>query len=178
MIIDIIFLVFLAAGLYKGYKQGIIKSIFTVASLFIGVILALKFSYVASEYISRTVSIPPQWLPMISFAVVMIAALGLVQLIGKAVEGLLKMVQLNFLNRLGGMILWGGIKVLTLSILIWLISKGGIIKPEVTEASITYPFLESFGPTVIHYIGEVFPPARGIFESMESLFDQWGHLII
>ena len=176
MLIDIIFLVFLVIGIIKGYRQGILKSIFTVASLIIGVLLALKFSYLASDYISQNIKVPPQWLPAISFAVVMIGALVVVQFIGKAIESLLKVIQLNFINRLGGMILWATIKILMLSIFVWLVNQTGGIKPELKAASITYPFLEFFGPTVINFIGEIFPPFKGIFESIESLFIKWSDI--
>ena len=176
MIIDIIFLVFVVIGCIKGYREGIIKSIFTVAALIVGVILALKFSYLASDYIAQAFDLPPKWLPIVSFAIVMLAVFGIVQLMGKGLENLLKMIQLNFINRLGGMILWAGVKILTLSILIWLIGQTGFIKPEVKEASITYPFLESFGPSIINYIGEIFPPARGLLESIEALFLKWNNI--
>jgi len=176
MLIDVAFLVFLVIGLIKGYRQGILKSIFSVASLVIGVLLALKFSYLASEYIAQHIDVPPKWLPAISFAVVMIGALFLVQLIGKAIESLLKAIQLNFINRFGGMILWGAIKILTLSIMIWLVNQVGVIKPEWKAASITYPFLETFGPSVVNALGEVFPPIKGILPSLERLFIQWNNL--
>ena len=93
MIIDILFLVILIWGIYKGYSRGFVLSIFSLAALFIGIFAALKFSHIAAVYLQDWFSISSKYLPLISFLAVFILIIILIRLLGKLVEKFVEFIQ-------------------------------------------------------------------------------------
>src|SRR5687767_11342986 len=106
MFLDIIVLILLVMALWKGIRNGLILGIFSFLALIIGLAAAIKLSAVAAEYIGKNVSISERWLPIIAFAVVFLAVVLLVRLGAKALEGVLNLATLGWLNKLGGFVFY------------------------------------------------------------------------
>ena len=102
MVFDILFLIFIGAGFYWGYQKGIIYAVFSLLAYFIGVIAALKFSYMAVKYLNGAVHMGPKAISILAFILVFILVVLLVRFIAWGLEKILQSFSLNFTNQLVG----------------------------------------------------------------------------
>jgi membrane protein required for colicin V production len=110
-IIDLIILIPLIYGAWKGFKKGFIMELFTILALLVGLYAAFHFSDKITEMIVGTTHEKPGYLPAISFLLLFLAVGAMVYFGGKALEQVLKIAQLSFLNKgigaLIGILKWG-----------------------------------------------------------------------
>ncbi len=172
MVIDIIFLIFLALGIIKGFRNGLIKSIFSILALFIGVIGALKFAHLASIYLHEWFDISSKYLPLISFLAVFILIIILVTMLSRIVEGLIKFVQLGLINKAAGAILWAALSTFIFSTILWFLYQAELISPALQAESKAYGFLEPISPFIMEFLANALPFLEGIYHSLELYFNQ------
>lgn len=167
---DIVILLVLAWGAFKGFRKGFIMEIVAVLALFIGILGAFKLLHVGMDWLDQYFEISGQLLPYVSFIVLFIAIVILVNLLGKSVKKVLDMALLGGFDSLAGAII-GIIKwAFGLSILVWLTESFNIGPSEqITESSIFYPFIESMAPVVIDFVSGLLPFASGLIESIEEM---------
>lgn len=175
MIIDIIITVVLIIAVIKGYRQGLIVALFSVIALIIGLAAAMKLSVVVAGYIGRTVKISDQWLPVISFAVVFFIIALLVRWGAALLQKGVEIALLGWVNRLGGILLYVGLYVLIFSVIIFYADQLQFIKPETKSQSVTYSYIQPWGPKVMDGIGKVIPFFKGMFNDLEVFFDNVAH---
>ena len=157
MIIDIILTVILMIAVIKGYRQGLIIALFSVIALIIGLAAAMKLSVVVAGYIGRTVKISDQWLPVISFAVVFFIIVLLVRWGAALLQKGVEIALLGWVNRLGGILLYVVLYVLIFSVIIFYADQLQFIKPETKSQSVTYSYIQPWGPKVMDGIGKGTP---------------------
>ena len=170
MIIDIIFILALLAGFYYGYKHGILHSVFALLGLIIGVMAAVKFSFIATAYLKEAINVPASLLPIISFVIVFLLVVFFIRVIAWLLEKILKVLALNFVNKLAGGLLWSIIVIFIFSTIIWFANKSNFITDSWKQSSQLYFYLEPLSPVVISLIGEVIPFFQGMFDSLDELF--------
>jgi membrane protein required for colicin V production len=170
MIIDLIFAILMVLALIQGYRRGLIVAIFSFISLIVGLAAAIKLSAVVAERLGHTVKVSDKWLPVISFAIVFIIVVILIRLGAKAIQRLTEAVMLGWVNRLGGIILYVMIYITVFSILLFYAGQLKIIKPEVLEASLTYNFIQPWGPKAINGLATVLPFFKDMFARLEDFF--------
>jgi membrane protein required for colicin V production len=170
MIIDIIFAVLMVMALIQGYRRGLIVAVFSFIAIIVGLAAALKLSAVVARHIGPTVKISEKWLPIISFIVVFIVVLLLIRLGAKAIQRITEAVMLGWVNRLGGIILYAAIYITVFSILLFYAGQIKIIKSETIHASITYPFIQPWGPKAIDSLGSIIPFFKDMFTDLEQFF--------
>ncbi|MCB9360475.1 MAG: CvpA family protein [Flavobacteriales bacterium] len=125
---DIIFIIPLLWGAYKGYSKGFVIEIASLIALGLGIWGGVKFSSVSAEYLSQLFDISEKLMPLISFAVTFIAIVIAVFTIAKLLQKVIKMVALGFVNRIAGLV-FGCLKfALILSVIINLV---GVINEQV-----------------------------------------------
>lgn len=171
MIIDIIALVLVVMAVFKGLRNGFVLAVFSLLAFIIGLTAAMKLSAVAAEYIGENVNVSQRWLPVLAFALVFIIVVILVRLGAKAIEGVLRVAMLGWLNRLAGVVLYVLLYFFVFSLFLFYAEQLNIIKPETTAASATYPFIHSLGPVVTNALGAILPFFKGMFAELESFFD-------
>jgi membrane protein required for colicin V production len=101
--LDILILVLIAVPAVAGLKFGIIKILFTVAGIIIGVVLAGQFS--GSLAGKLTFIDDPGWAQIAAFAFIMIAVLILAGVAAGFLSSVLSAILLGWVNRLGGAVL-------------------------------------------------------------------------
>ena len=69
---DIIIIIPLLWGAFKGFKKGLIIELASLIALFLGVWGAIKFSSVVGNYLDQTFTVSEKFLPLVSFAVTFI----------------------------------------------------------------------------------------------------------
>jgi len=101
-IFDIVIIIPLLWGLYKGIRKGLIIEIATLAALVLGIWGGMHFSNFTASKIESFLDINSSYLPLISFAVTFIGIVIIVHLLARIIEKLIKAVALGFVNTLGG----------------------------------------------------------------------------
>ena len=171
MILDIIVAVILILAVIKGYRQGLIVALFSVVAFIIGLAAALKLSVVVAGYIGQSVKISDKWLPIISFAIVFLIVVLLVRLGARFIQKTVEFAMLGWLNRLSGILLYAGLYILIFSILIFYADQLGFIKPETKNESVTYAYIQPWGPKLMEGLGKIIPVFKGMFNDLEDFFD-------
>jgi membrane protein required for colicin V production len=77
---------------------------------------------------------------------------------------------LGWLNRLGGIIFYILIYFFIFSILLFYVQQLHLIKPEATQASSTYMYIQPIGPWIMNGIGSVIPFFRDMFDQLLQFF--------
>ena len=171
MILDIIVAVILILAVIKGYRQGLIVALFSLIAFIIGLAAAMKLSVVAAGYIGNAVKVSDKWLPIISFAVVFLIIVLLVRLGAKFIQKTVELAMLGWVNRVGGILLYAALYILIFSVLLFYADQMNFIKPETKSASVTYSYIQPWGPKFMDGLGKIIPIFRGMFEDLEDFFD-------
>ncbi|MDZ4845605.1 MAG: CvpA family protein [Chitinophagales bacterium] len=172
MLLDILLIICVLAGFINGYRRGLIRALFTFVALFFGVLLALKYSYIVSDYFYRQHITQSKFLPLISFVLVFSAALLLINLLGKFVEKMAEAMLLGVVNKLIGGLLEAAIMVMVVSTLLWYLDQLHFISPELQAASKSYEYLISLSPAVISFVSKLLPFFSDVFKQLEQLFEK------
>jgi len=171
-IIDLIFLLPAMFLIFRGFQNGILLELTTGIAIVIGVIGSLHLSEVLTEFIAPIFN-HADYVPYISLAVAFLLLFFVIRYLGKLVEYLLQITQLNIVNRILGAVL-GFAKICFLaSLLFWLIDQFGWFESEVKLNSLSYNYLKDFAPWIIGELSNLIPYFEGIIDYIESNFDAW-----
>jgi len=154
--IDIIILVPVLFGLYKGFTKGLILSLATLIGLFLGVYGGLKFSHIASKYLVENFEID---IPLVAFGITFLVIIIAVYLLGQLLSKFASALSLGLFNNIAGAI-FGALKtILILSVLLFFFENINqtfhFIPNEVIESSILYGFLKDIMDMVFPYFEEL-----------------------
>lgn len=174
MFLDIVTIILLAVALFKGLRKGLVVAIFSFFAYFVGLAAALKLSALVARYIGSNVEVSQRWLPFIAFAVVFIIVILLVRLGAKTIEGVMRMMMLGWLNRIGGALLYILLYFFIYSILLFYATQLHLIKQETIQASVTYSFIEPFAPKALNILGTIIPFFKNMFNELLHFFDKAG----
>lgn len=171
MIIDLILGVIILIAIFKGYQRGLIIGLFSLVSVIIGLAAAMKLSTVVAGYIGEAVNVSDEWLPVISFAIVFIVVVLLIRLGANAIERTVEVVMLGWLNKLGGIIFYVAIYTVVFSVLLFYAEQVNLVRSETIEKSISYSYVQPWGPRVINSVGSIVPLFRDMFAELERFFE-------
>lgn len=162
-ILDVFIGIAIAIGFYKGYKDGLFVELASLVAFFIGIFIAVKFSYVIQSIIGENASWSPRTLQIFSFVITLLVVVILIHLLAKTLSGIASFAFLGWANSLlGG--LFGGIKTaLFFGVILNLFQKGDIgfltIDEETQEKSIVakpcMKTAEAILPTLTDWFQEV-----------------------
>lgn len=172
MWIDIVWLMLMAIAASKGFKNGLILSLFSVAGLIIALAAALKLSVVVSDYIREAFQMPVFWLPIFSFIIVFIGVATLVRLISGMLSKLMEVVLLGWLNKLGGFLLFAIVYTLIFSVFLFYSDKTVHFSNEIKEKSYVYSYIAPWGAWTMDKIGIVLPWFKNVFSDLETFFSK------
>jgi membrane protein required for colicin V production len=170
--IDIIFVILLVLALIHGYRRGFIVAVFSLVSIIVGLAAAIKLSAVVANRLGDTVKVSDKWLPVVSFAIVFIVVVLLIRLGARAIQKLTEALMLGWLNRLGGIILYAVIYITIYSVVLFYANQVRIIKPEAIKASVSYSFIQPWGPKAINGVGSLIPFFKDMFTQLEGFFSR------
>lgn len=170
MLIDILFAVLLLLSIFKGYQRGLIVGLFSLVAVIIGLAAAMKLSTVAAAYLGKEVNISGAWMPVISFAIVFIIVVLLIRWGANAIQKTVELVMLGWLNKIGGIIFYAAIYTIVFSVLLFYAVQIKMLQPETIEKSLTYSFIQPWGPKAINGIGRIIPVFKDMFRELEQFF--------
>ena len=175
MVIDVAFYVLMIIAVFKGFSKGFIVGIFSFIAFLIGLAAALKLSAVVAHHFETSSGISTRWLPVISFALVFIVVVILVNIGARILKKAVSMVMLGWLDKLGGIILYMLIYTIIFSVILFFGTKTYLIKPETIASSSVYNYVSPWGSKVIDSIGKFLPAFKDLFLQLENFFEKIGH---
>lgn len=171
MFIDLLFAIFIVLAVIKGYQRGLIVGLFSLVAVIIGLVAAMKLSAVVAGYIGNAIKVSDQWLPVISFIIVFIIVVLLIRLGANAIERSIEVAMLGLVNKIGGILLYIVIYMMVFSVLLFYAEQLKLLKPETISKSVTYSYVQPWGPRVINAVGSAIPFFKDMFGELEQFFD-------
>ncbi|MFZ4057344.1 MAG: CvpA family protein [Ferruginibacter sp.] len=168
--LDVMIAIAFVFALIRGFRQGLIVAIFSTLAIIIGIAAALKLSAAVAVYLQSRANVSAVWLPFLSFALVFLIVVFIVNLGGKIVEKTFQMVLLGWVNRIGGMLIYTLLYAIIISVFLFYAEKSGFIKAETFKASVVYPYLQPIGLQVINGLGAIIPIFKDSFNRLEGFF--------
>lgn len=155
-ILDIIILLCLVPAIVQGIRKGFISQAISIISIIAGVWASAKFASIVAEWVAQYITASEQVIKIVSFALVLVAVFIVLGLLGKALEGILKLVMLGWLNRLLGVVFSLAKCVLILGLVVLafnsLNATFGLVKPSVMSDSVLYPVIKDLADAVFPYL--------------------------
>ena len=159
-------------ALIKGYRRGFIVAVFSLIAIIVGLAAAIKLSTVVTGRIGQAVKVSDKWLPLLSFLLVFIVVVLLIRLGAKAIQRITETFMLGWFNRLAGIILYAAIYITIFSILLFYAGQMKILRSETIQSSVTYSFIQPWGPKAIDGFGAVIPFFKNMFAELEEFFSR------
>ncbi len=103
--IDLIILLFLTWGAFRGFSKGLIVEIATLVSLVLGVYFAIEYSPCVEGFLRDYLNLSSKHMAYIALAVTFVLVVLIVYIIGKLLTKLINLISLGLLNRCLGIVL-------------------------------------------------------------------------
>lgn len=168
--IDIIFLILILMAIYKGYRKGLIISLFSIIALMVGLAAAMKLSAMAAGYLEGSLNVSARGLAVLSFVLVFLLAVFIVRLGAKAIEKTVELAMLGWANRIAGIILYFILYTCVFSVILFYAVKIGLLSAQTLADSSSYSFIKPWGPAAINALGVILPFFKNMFAELESFF--------
>ncbi|HUX84869.1 MAG TPA: CvpA family protein [Chitinophagaceae bacterium] len=172
MVIDLLFALFMLLAIFNGFSKGFVLGLFSVITLLVALILAIKFSTVFLTYARGHFHLVGSWWPLIFFILLFVIAVVLISWVGRLITKLLELALLGWLNRLCGIIFYIAIYTVTFSVLLWLADRVHLISDSEKTGSWVYSRIAFIGPRLISIIGDYIPHFHHLMQNLADLFDR------
>ena len=155
---DLIFVVPLLWGAYKGFSKGLIVSVASLVALLLGIYGAIRFSGFVGSFVSENVNIQDNYLPLIAFAITFVGIVVGIHFAAKMISKLVTAIALGWLNTLAG-IVFGLLKAaFIISIFIFIFDKidsnENFISKDVKKESLLYEPIKILAPAIFPSLDE------------------------
>lgn len=170
MIIDLAFLGLMVLAVFRGFQKGLIVAIFSLVAFIVGLAAAIKLSAVVANYLKDSVNVSAQWLPVLSFLAVFIAVVLLIRMAAKLIEASVEVAMMGWVNKIGGAFFYMILYTILLSVALFFLVQLNIISEKTIKESVTYAYIQPFGPVVINGIGKWIPVFKDLFTQLEDFF--------
>ena len=171
MPIDIFFFILMLSAIYKGYARGFIVSAVSLFAIIIGLAAAVKLSAIVANWLKESTHISSQWLPFLSFALVMIGVIFLLRLLANMLQKSAEFLLMGWVNKIGGALFYTIIYTMVFSVILFYTTKMNIIKQETIDTSKCYAFVQPWGIKVVNAFGSIVPLFKNLFTQLETFFD-------
>jgi membrane protein required for colicin V production len=156
-LIDIVLLLPLAYGSWRGFKSGFILGVFSLLAIVVGIYVAVHFSDMVSDFFIKNVG-GYSSAPAFAFTFTFLVVGAAVYFGGVTLEGLLKASNLSFLNRLVGLVFGFLTSVFILSVILLNYQSydpnGKLISQKARNESLLYYPLQDASLRTIPYLKE------------------------
>ncbi len=156
--IDFVIVIILGISLIRGFTNGLVKEVASLAALILGIWGAIRFSYFTAAKLEDWFDMTGQYVGIISFLVTFGIIVVLVHLVGVVADNLVKAVSLSFLNRLLGIVFGLFKSVLILSVFFVILNaidaRRAFLPKERIDESMFYNPISDIAPALFPIIGE------------------------
>ena len=155
-ILDAIILIALIPAIIQGLRKGFISQAISIISVIAGIWASARFANMVTAWVSQYITASEQILKIIAFALILVIVFIILGVLGKLLEGVLKLVMLGWVNKLLGVVfsLFKAFLIIGLVIIAFnaLNNSFGIVKPEVISDSVLYEPVKSLADAIFPYI--------------------------
>ncbi|QSE98578.1 CvpA family protein [Fulvivirga lutea] len=168
--LDFILLAPLLFGAYQGYKKGFVLEIIAIISFVLAIIGGFKLMHWGMNLLDQYFDIGGDLLPYLSFILIFIGIILLVNVIGKVFKKIIDLTLLGAVDNIAGAMLSLLKWAFGISIVLWLSASFGMELPlDWTEGSYFYEPVLSFAPGFIGFITDYIPFAHDLFDQIKEL---------
>ncbi len=178
MILDILVGIIILGAFRTGYKKGLIFMALFLVGIVIGVLSALKLSFITTEFIEQSLGYSAFWIPIVSFIINFVIAFWLCRLLANGITSFLKLVWLNSFNKLGGGVIAALLCFSLISIFLWYLSKLNVISGDNGQKSQAIMLSQSYAPLIIQMGSEILPVFRHLFQDLSRFFEDFSNKMI
>ncbi len=158
-VLDIILLLCFIPFIIQGITKGFVAQITAIISVVLGVWMSFHFMEFVCTKIQPYINASDSVLKVIAFAAILIVVILALTLIGRALEHIIKLVMLGWLNRLLGIVfaLVEGLLIIGLAIILFssLNAHFEFVSAETLNASALYNPIKEIAYTVFPYLKEL-----------------------
>lgn len=152
-----------------GFRKGLLLEAVGILAFVLGIIGGFKLMEIGISYLQEHTEGMDRWLPFISFLIIFLAIILLVNMLGRLLKKLIDMTLLgsfdNFAGAIVGIIKWA----IGLSIVLWLTVNFGVELPGQNEDLVLYPYLTNLGPNIIESLSVIIPFAEEMLDSIREM---------
>jgi len=170
--LDILLLLPLGIGAVKGFRRGLVLEVASLLAFVLAVVGGLSLLSAAVPLVRHYVGDAFGMLPLVSFALVFIAIMWGVHLLGNLLKTAVHLTPLGMLDNLlggaAGVLKW----VLGLSLLLHGTGLAGVrlLSPGLVADSQVLPFVQQATPLALQITGYVLPLAQDLLARMKQAF--------
>lgn len=139
---DIVFLLVLLMGAWKGWSNGLLKEVLGLIGVFVGLYVARLLYEQVGEHLAPHLGTAPAVANIIAFALLWMGVPILLSILGSLLTKFLELVGLNSINRLGGTVVSLVKYVLLLGVLCNVLSITHLVQEETKQSSVLFEPLQ------------------------------------
>ncbi|MEX2600775.1 MAG: CvpA family protein [Balneolaceae bacterium] len=171
-VLDFIILIPILFFAYRGYFNGLIMEVFSIAGIIAGLFATILFLEPFSLFLARFFGGPSNILTIVCGALLFISALILVHLLAVLLQRFIEAIQLKLLNRLFGS-LFAGLKcAIVISAFLFLFSGLNLPSEEAREESVSYYTIIWLAPATYDLIAGLYPGAADFVTTTQRMFEE------
>ena len=157
--IDIIILICFIPAIVQGFTKGLISQLSALVSIFLGAWLSFKFANLVCNWLQPYIEVQEQVLYIIAFVLIMIVVIICLYLIGRLIGSLIKLVMLDWLDKMLGVVFALLKATFFIGLFIILFNtiniKFNIVSEEILSRSVLYSTIKDFAYTIFPYFKEL-----------------------
>lgn len=172
-LLDFVILIPIAYFCYRGFVNGIIKEVFSIIGIILGVFLTFQYMDPVSAAIKPFFEEGASFIPFISAIIIFVGTLSLVHLAAFLSKKFLETIQLNFVNRIAGAgfgFLKSGIVI---SAVLLILAGFSIPSQEARQDSATYSYVIYLAPWAYDTVAAVYPGAEDFTTTIQKTLEQY-----
>lgn len=159
-ILDIILLVCFVPGIIAGIRRGFIAQLMGLVSLILGILLAFNFSNALTAWLQDYINVSDNILNVIAFIAILVVVTLVLGLVSKALESVIKIIMLGWLNRLLGALFSFITTFISIGIVIlfihYLAGTFDLAAPAVFQDSVIYNWMKEATLNIFPQLKELF----------------------
>jgi len=153
---DIIIAILLVIGAVRGFINGFIMQLTSLAALLLGIWVAIRFSDFTATLLMEKAGLNGQFIPIVAFALTFVVVVVAVHFIGKLIDKVFNLTPLGVANKILGLV-FGILKyALIISVIIVFVEKANqrfhFYTEESKNKTILYKPLSKLAPSIYPYL--------------------------
>ncbi len=168
--IDIVALICIAIGAFRGFRNGVIKEVTGLLGLIIGVWAGLRLSFLFADYYRDNFDILENYIPLLAFLTAFLLGVLAAWLSGKLLNRFVNSIALALPNKLGGVVFGAAKWAFLVGTAVTLVVNAQILPKDTQESSVSYPILSKYCKVVQGYSIGLIPRVSNVFKDVEHYF--------